>query len=131
MGTSRSGAWSVEQTKPLTQPALTPISSEPGAEGLAGLAASQAPPSSSTTRAEVSAWLEDAFGPALAGFGRELGSAARRLSQPMKLERPWLWIGAAGLVGYALGRTGVLRPVMSFTMRAALTTLVERALRNS
>lgn len=138
MGTAhRTDAWSVEQTRPLTEPALRAIGAEPGADGLAGYASSPDASSSAsssssgraTTGADVVAWIEAAFGPALAGFGRELGGAVRRLRQPMKLERPWLWIGAAGLVGYALGRTGALRPLVSFTMRTALNTLVERALR--
>jgi hypothetical protein len=136
MGTvNYTDAWSaVDQGKPMTEPNLRPIGSEPG-EGLAGLASGSSASNAtdarggSTTTAELLSWAEQAFGPAFAGFGRELGTVIKRLNQPMALQNPWLWIGGAALVGYALGRTGILRPIASFGMRTALNTLVERALR--
>jgi hypothetical protein len=79
----------------------------------------------------VTQWAETAFGPAITNVGRELGAMARQLTAPGQMKNPWLWIGAAGVVGYVLGRSGALRPLASFTARTAFTTLVERALRGS
>lgn len=76
-------------------------------------------------------WAEAAFGPAITGVGRELGAMARQIAPPGQIQRPWAWIGAAAIAGYALGRTNVLRPFASFAVKTALTTLVERALRSA
>jgi hypothetical protein len=78
----------------------------------------------------IQGWAESAFGPAITGVGRELGVMAKQLTGPGQIKNPWLWVGAAGVLGYALGRSGVLRPLAGFAVKTALTTFVERALRN-
>jgi hypothetical protein len=90
---------------------------------------SESKPADGSLGAMISHWAEAAFGPAITSVGRELGSMAKELTAPGQIKRPWVWIGAAGVVGYALGRANALRPIASFATRTAFSTLVERALR--
>jgi hypothetical protein len=122
MGTaSYTDAWSVGQGKPLTE------DRRPVGAASSGEESSVDHPSPNASH--LTAWAEEAFGPAFTNLTRELGEVARKLTGPGQLRHPWAWIGAAGLLGYALGRSGILRPVASFTVKTALATLVERALR--
>ncbi|HVV88643.1 MAG TPA: hypothetical protein VHE35_36615 [Kofleriaceae bacterium] len=137
MGTATyTDAWSIGQSKPLTEEEANARRAE-GEVGDHAHTTTGLDPSSAgghdlheaSLRDSLAAWAEQALGPAATGIGRELDALAKKLSGPGQLRNPWIWIGAAGLLGYALGRSRALRPIASFTLRTALTTFLERALR--
>ena len=115
-------AWSAtEQRKPLTAD-HKPIGSgpEPGdpTSAHAGSFVDQ-----------LTSWVTAALGPQVVGVVREVHAVTRKLAAPGHFQHPWAWIGASAAIGYALGRSGVLRPIAAFTVRIALTSFLERAMR--
>ena len=126
MGTTGySDTWS-SHGRPLTDDSPAPSDLEDGEQG------EQASAGGAQGLGDlISGWAERAFGPGASGITREIGAIAQQLTAPGQMKNPWLWVGGAAAVGYVLGRTGVLRPIAGFAVRAALTTLIERSLLRS
>lgn len=117
-------AWSAtEQSKPLTAD-HRPIGSGPAPEPDRGAGAR-----GGSFLDQLTTWAEAALGPQVMGVAREVHSVTKKLAAPGHLQHPWVWIGASAAAGYVLGRSGMLRPIAAFTVRAALNTVLERALR--
>lgn len=117
---SSTDGWTAGVSKPLTAD-HPPIG--------AGSATSSAVHGARAAADHLSHWLEAALGPAFTGLGRELDAAARRLDGPGQFRHPWIWVGAAAGLGFILGRSRALRPLAAFTVRTAMTTFIERAMR--
>ena len=118
-----SGSWTVPPIEGADRSGSDPTSS--GASSSSDHARTASSPTDSITDK-----LMSAFGPTLIGMTREIRQVADRFTASGKLDKPWPWVGGALAVGFILGRTRILRPLVTYGARTAFTTLLERTLRH-
>ena len=121
-----SGSWTV----PPVEGAELPGADVASSGSRASSSSDQARTAASSPTESVADRLMAAFGPTLTGMTHELRQVADRFTASGKLDKPWPWIGGALAVGYLIGRTRILRPLVAYGARTAFTTLLERTLRH-